>query len=32
MMMEGIFYFFNSVEEESSENARDSVKTKAAWR
>jgi transposase-like protein len=30
--MEGIFYFFNAVGEESLENARDSVKTNAAWR
>jgi len=32
LTMEGIFYFFNAVGEESLENARDSVKTKAAWR
>ena len=30
--MEGMFYFFNAVGEEFPENARDSVKTKAAWR
>ena len=30
--MEGIFYFFNAGWEGSLENARDSVKTNAAWR
>ena len=32
LTMEGTFYFFNAVGEESLENARDSIKTKAAWR
>jgi hypothetical protein len=32
LTMEGIFYFFSAAGEESVENARDSVKTKAAWR
>jgi len=32
LTMEGMFYFFNAVGEESVENARDSDKTNAAWR
>ena len=30
--MEGVFYFFNAVWEESVEDARALVRTKAAWR